>query len=104
MLKTLVKAFTCTTCCDTIYSRCKEDDRGHCQCGRSEIRNGLDNPIVTINSVELVLPNLTEIEVRADKDTLYWDWNLMTDEFGVIPELPVPTENYQPEYTHAFPY
>ena len=78
----IIKAFVCTSCDTTIYSRCK-DDSCDCLCGRASIKGGFENPAVSINNEELLLPNLIEIEEpKIDADILYWDWNLMRDEYG----------------------
>ncbi len=76
-----VKAFNCGTCDTIIYSRCK-DDSCDCQCGRANITNGFTDPIVSIDGDPLVLPNLIDLEITADADVLYWDWNLMLDQYG----------------------
>lgn len=80
-----INAFVCSSCDTTIYSRCK-DDVCECQCGRASISNGYEFPIVTVNNEQLVLPNLITIEEpRVDPDILFWDWNLMTGEYGYEP-------------------
>ena len=79
-----IKAFVCTSCDTTIYSRSIADSCD-CQCGRVNIAGGPENPTVTVNNEELALPNLIDLdEPNLDADILYWDWNLMRDEYGYI--------------------
>lgn len=84
----IIKAFKCETCCDTIYSRCKEDHLATCYCGRVEVKNGPLEPEVLINGEALLCPNLIDLTTDADLDILYWDWNLMRNEYGYISEIP----------------
>lgn len=79
-----IQAFVCTSCDTTIYSRCIPDIC-ECQCGRCSIYGGFEKPTVVVNGEPLVLPNLIAIEEpKIDADILYWDWNLMLDEYGYL--------------------
>jgi hypothetical protein len=88
-----VRGFNCTSCGDTVYSRCKEDNLGFCHCGRVQVKGTPQEPEVYINDVMLLVPNLIDIELPVDNDILYWDWNLMRNDYGYISELP--KENFE---------
>lgn len=98
----IVKAFKCETCGETVYSRCKEDDLAFCQCGRVEVQNGFLEPTVLIHGEALLCPNLIDLEINVEADILYWDWNLMRNEYGFISELPIPTENKTHNKLYAY--
>ena len=82
-----LKAVQCSSCGDKLYSRCKQDSQ-ECHCTRTSLLGNPENPTVKINGSDLLVPTLIDINIKgADADVLYWDWNLQTDNFGVISEI-----------------
>lgn len=83
----IVNAFQCTVCGDILYSRCEKDIQ-ECACGRTTVSGNPETPTVTINGVDLVCPDYKEITLpTADKMTLWWDWDLRTDNYGSISDF-----------------
>lgn len=83
----IVKGFKCDSCGDIVYSRCIEDDSAYCHCGRIHVTGTPQEPIVHINDVQLLVPNLIDLKLTVDNDILFWDWNLMINDYGYISEL-----------------
>lgn len=94
-----VKGFNCSSCGTTVYSRCNEDDNAYCECSRVQLTGDPTEPLVHINGVQLVLPELVDIKLHVDKDILYWDWQLSRNEYGYL------SDNFQPTKTeHSFAF
>ena len=75
-----VNAIQCPNCKDVVYSRARHDMR-YCGCGEVAIDGGFDYNRVAFRGI---FPASFEIEVDADKNTLYSDWNKETNKFGLI--------------------
>ena len=88
----IVKGFKCNCCGDIVYSRCIEDNIAYCHCGRVQVKGTPQEPEVYINDSMLLVPNLEEINLHVDNDVLYWDWNLMINDYGYISELTTETK------------
>lgn len=77
----LVHAVWCKHCGSLVYSRCASDRR-NCQCGSIAVAGG-----VVPTEVTYKLPvEFSWVEVIVDKDlnTLYYDWLLNVDRFGLV--------------------
>lgn len=80
----IVTAAQCPNCGDTIYSRASCDYR-ECSCGDTAIDGGRDYTRLTaikINEVKLMAIPL----IGITEQMLYNDWNLATDQYGLMKE------------------
>lgn len=79
----IVKAIECPVCGDKIYSRCEGDSQS-CICGFATISGGPEEPAV---SPLLQDTPFIDLDVQANPDDLYWDWNLNIGNYGIISEF-----------------
>jgi len=97
----IVKSFECTSCGDILYGRCEEDEQ-ECTCHRTKLKGDYANPTILINDIELVLPQLEYINIKnVTADVLFWDWNLLQNNFGHITEFTheeTDPQHYKPTY------
>ena len=94
----IVNSFICTYCADQLYGR-TIDDEVDCSCGKTTLKGDYKNPKIFVNNSELIEPELIHLELKGiDKDNLFWDQNLFTDNYGLITTKK--TYEHHFEYSH----
>jgi len=76
-----VKAVECRDCGDIVYSRTQQDFR-ECTCGNVSVDGGLS--YFKYNVAPSANFEVKKIQIDANLNELYDDWNDMNDEFGLI--------------------
>ena len=77
----LVNTVECKECNTIVYSRTKEDVR-ECVCGRVMVSGGQEH--FRYDIVPETRYETKKVNVNADMNTLYKDWDSMQDNFGLI--------------------
>lgn len=80
-IKIVVKALKCNKCGDIIYSRAIHDSR-FCTCEGCFVDGGFD--YFKAGGKLFHDAKVLVISLNVDEKTLYQDWNLRTDRFGLI--------------------
>lgn len=79
-----VDAFTCSSCGDILYGRTKQDSLTCC-CGKTSLTGGPQKPTITVNGLELLIPQFESIHLKhISSQDLFWDWHLGTNIYGVV--------------------
>ena len=77
----LVNTVECKECNTIIYSRTREDVR-ECECGRIIVSGGQE--YFKYDIVPKTRYEIKKININANMNTLYEDWDNMQDNFGLI--------------------
>ena len=81
-----VNAIQCPKCKVIVYSRARHDYH-ECSCGACAIDGGLEYIRMAWDQ-KVGRPDPFVLEVNADKDQLYYDWNYRENKFGwVYPKI-----------------
>jgi len=76
-----LKAVHCLGCDDVVYSRAQHDFR-KCSCGCVFVEGGREYfKYGTIPNAEF---KVVKVDIGVTLDTLYEDWNNMTDGYGIM--------------------
>lgn len=78
-----ITAVKCPFCLDIVYSRTRHDFRS-CSCNSLSIDGGRQYTKISSNNSNLLKLDIKEIELDLTEKELYEDWNLATDNYGVI--------------------
>lgn len=76
-----LKALKCKKCEAIIYSRARHDFHW-CPCGNLAVDGGRDYMKISFKEPDSY--EQVEVEVKADAQKLYDDWNLNKNKFGTI--------------------
>lgn len=80
-LGTEISAILCKNCNSIIYSRAGHDFH-YCPCNKCAIDGGFEYVRVLYESDDIF--KFLTIRIKADKHTLYQDWNSRKDKYGTI--------------------
>ena len=76
-----LKAIHCLGCDDIVYSRAQHDFR-ECSCGCVYVDGGFN--YFKYGALPGAEFNAIEVDIDVTLETLYEDWNKMTDSYGVV--------------------